>query len=243
MLLFLFGPPAVGKMTVGRAICARTPFRLFHNHMTIEPLVETFGHGTPQFNPLNEEFRRRVLEEAAAGGIDLVFTVVWGLDLEEDLALTKSYVDIFGGDVAFVELRSDLGTRLARNHTAERLADKRSKRDLAWSDDNVRAMDTHLMASERPSIADESLARAAAYVGSTADSGCPSAAASWVSRWKTSSKNSQDSSGEPSEANSCAISACQRRLTSVAATLAWAASRSSDSQYPTSRPSSRRCNE
>ena len=158
MLLFLFGPPAVGKMTVGRAICARTPFRLFHNHMTIEPLVETFGHGTPQFNTLNEEFRRRVLEEAAAGGIDLVFTVVWGLDLEEDLALTKSYVDIFGGDVAFVELRSDLGTRLARNHTAERLADKRSKRDLAWSDDNVRAMDTHLMASERPSIADEILA-------------------------------------------------------------------------------------
>ena len=160
MLLFLFGPPAVGKMTVGRAICARTPFRLFHNHMTIEPLVETFGHGTPQFNTLNEEFRRRVLEEAAAGGIDLVFTVVWGLDLEEDLALTKSYVDIFGGDVAFVELRSDLGTRLARNHTAERLADKRSKRDLAWSDDNVRAMDTHLMASERPSIADEILALA-----------------------------------------------------------------------------------
>ena len=140
MLLFLFGPPAVGKMTVGRAICARTPFRLFHNHMTIEPLVETFGHGTPQFNTLNEEFRRRVLEEAAAGGIDLVFTVVWGLDLEEDLALTKSYVDIFGGDVAFVELRSDLGTRLARNHTAERLADKRSKRDLAWSDENVRAI-------------------------------------------------------------------------------------------------------
>ncbi|MFT3887774.1 MAG: AAA family ATPase [Arachnia sp.] len=157
MLLFLFGPPAVGKMTVGRAVCARTGFRLFHNHMTIEPLVETFGHGSPQFNVLNEEFRRRVLEEAAAGGIDLLFTIVWGLDLAEDLELTKNNIAIFDGDVAFVELRADLDTRLNRNHTPERLADKRSKRDLAWSDENVRSMDVHLMTSVRPSIADELL--------------------------------------------------------------------------------------
>ncbi|HMR48739.1 MAG TPA: hypothetical protein PKE40_05690 [Arachnia sp.] len=154
----LFGPPAVGKMTVGRAVCARTDFRLFHNHMTIEPLAETFGHGSPQFHRLNDAFRRQVLEEAAAGGIDLLFTFVWGLELDDDLALTKSYLEIFDGDVAFVELRAGLDTRLARNHTPERLADKRSKRDLTWSDDNVRSMEQHLMSSEHPSIADELLA-------------------------------------------------------------------------------------
>ncbi len=158
VLLMLFGPPAVGKMTVGRAVCARTDFRLFHNHMTIEPLAETFGHGSPQFHRLNDAFRRQVLEEAAAGGIDLLFTFVWGLELDDDLALTKSYLEIFDGDVAFVELRAGLDTRLARNHTPERLADKRSKRDLTWSDDNVRSMEQHLMSSEHPSIADELLA-------------------------------------------------------------------------------------
>lgn len=106
VLLMLFGPPAVGKMTVGRALCARTNFRLFHNHMTIEPLIETFGYGTPQFNRLNDAFRRQVFEEAAAGGIDLVFTVVWGLNLEEDRDWVKGCVEIFDGDVVFVELPS-----------------------------------------------------------------------------------------------------------------------------------------
>lgn len=142
MLLLLFGPPAVGKMTVGRAITQASPFRLFHNHMTIEPLLETFGFGTPAFNTLNTEFRRRVLEEAAAHEIDLVFSVVWALDCADDLRLMESYVQIFDGDAAFVELRADLDTRLQRNRTEERLLHKGSKRDVDWSDNNVREMES-----------------------------------------------------------------------------------------------------
>ena len=48
-LLLVIGPPAAGKMTVGRAVCERAGFRLFHNHHTIEPLLEIFGFGTPPF--------------------------------------------------------------------------------------------------------------------------------------------------------------------------------------------------
>lgn len=141
MLLLIFGPPAVGKMTVGRAITRAGRFRLFHNHMTIEPLLETFGFGTPAFNTLNAEFRRRVLEEAASHGIDLVFSLVWALDCADDLRMMQSYVDIFEGDVAFVELRAGLATRLERNRTAERLMHKASKRDVEWSDANVRELE------------------------------------------------------------------------------------------------------
>lgn len=128
-------------MTVGRAIADSSRFRLFHNHMTIEPLLETFGYGTPPFNTLNAEFRRRVLEESAAHGVDLVFTIVWALDSADDLALVSSYVDIFDGDVAFVELRADLPTRLGRNRTESRLLHKASKRDVEWSDSNVRELE------------------------------------------------------------------------------------------------------
>jgi hypothetical protein len=141
MLLVLFGPPAVGKMTIGRAIAANSSFRLFHNHMTIEPLLETFGYASPPFHTLNKEFRRRVMEEAATHGVDLIFTVVWALDSQDDRVEMESYVDIFE-DVAFVELRADLDTRLARNRTEERLLHKASKRNVEWSDDNVRQMDT-----------------------------------------------------------------------------------------------------
>lgn len=43
-LVFLIGDAAVGKMTVGQELMKRTGLRLFHNHMTIEPVLEIFGY-------------------------------------------------------------------------------------------------------------------------------------------------------------------------------------------------------
>ena len=125
-LLVVFGPPAVGKTTVGRAVCARSDFRLFHNHHTIEPLHEIFGQDSPAFGILNAEFRRRVIEEAAANDLRLVFTTVWNLAGERDATyirgLVAPYVDR-GLPVRFVELYADLGTRLGRNGGPDRLAE------------------------------------------------------------------------------------------------------------------------
>ena len=147
-LLVIFGPPSVGKMTVGRAVAARRDFRLFHNYAVLEPVLEVFDYGTEPFNRLLGEFRGRVIEEAAASGTDLVLTYVWGLELEEDArwvaARTAPYVDR-GAEVAFVELCADLDTRLQRNRTEHRLTEKRSKRDVEWSDDNVRELEQHVM--------------------------------------------------------------------------------------------------
>ena len=41
--LFLIGDTAVGKMTVGQKLMIITGLRLFHDHMTIEPVIEIFG--------------------------------------------------------------------------------------------------------------------------------------------------------------------------------------------------------
>jgi len=43
-VLFLIGNAAVGKMTVGQELIKITGLRLFHNHMTIEPVIERFGY-------------------------------------------------------------------------------------------------------------------------------------------------------------------------------------------------------
>jgi shikimate kinase len=40
--VLIFGPPAVGKMTVGHEVAQRTGFKLFHNHLSIEPLLGIF---------------------------------------------------------------------------------------------------------------------------------------------------------------------------------------------------------
>ena len=42
-LVFIIGSGAVGKMTVGQELMKITDLRLFHNHMTIEPVIEIFG--------------------------------------------------------------------------------------------------------------------------------------------------------------------------------------------------------
>ena len=160
-LLFVFGPPAVGKMTVGRAIADASGFRLFHNHHVIEPLLDVFEFETPEFQTLLTEFRQRVLEEAAAADVDLVFTLVWGLDLPEDAAAMRRHLAPFidaGRRIVMVELYADLETRLARNGTAYRLSEKKSKRDLAWSDDNVRELERYQMNTGAPSPADEVIA-------------------------------------------------------------------------------------
>ncbi|KRE91819.1 AAA family ATPase [Arthrobacter sp. Soil764] len=147
-LLVIFGPPAVGKMTVGREIARRSNFRLFHNHTLIEPLLEVFDYGTPPFTRLLNEWRAGVVQEAAMSGTDLLFTFVWGLELQADADDLTRYIRPYvekGADVAFVELSADLNTRLRRNRTELRLAEKRSKRDVEWSDANVREMERFLM--------------------------------------------------------------------------------------------------
>lgn len=143
-LVVVLGPPAVGKMTVGRAICEASDFRLFHNHHTIEPLAEVFGWGTPPFDALKDDLRVRVIDAAAAHGVRLVFTFVWPVDEEADAEVVRRYLAPYvdrGLRVSFVELYAGLETRLARNVQADRIAAKPSKADLAWSDAHVRESD------------------------------------------------------------------------------------------------------
>ena len=151
-LLIVTGPPAVGKMTVGRAVADRSSFRLFHNHHTIEMLLDVFDYGTPSFRTLNSEFRRRVIEEAAESGTDLVFTYVWGMDAASEAEYLERLVEPYDGHVAVVELVAGLETRLARNRTEHRLAEKKSKRNVDWSDANVLELEAEHRMTSSPGL-------------------------------------------------------------------------------------------
>jgi len=135
--VFVVGPPAVGKMTVGQALQERTGLRLFHNHLSIEAVLPVFEFGSPPFSRLVDGFRTRVLEEAAASDLPgLIFTYVWAFDEPADLEFVcrmKSIFEVRGGRTVFVELQADLETRLERNVTENRLSRKPSKRDPALS--------------------------------------------------------------------------------------------------------------
>ena len=162
--VLVFGPPAVGKMTVGHELAKLTGYKLFHNHMTVEPVLDIFPFGSPPFGRLVGEFRRRIIEEAVQVGLPgLVFTLVWGLELPADAETVASYAEIVesaGGRVSFVELYADLDERLVRNRTEFRLAEKRSKRDLEFSHGNVLDLEENYVMNTGggPTLAEQVLA-------------------------------------------------------------------------------------
>jgi hypothetical protein len=141
----IFGPPAVGKMTVGAELAQRTGFKLFHNHMTIDLVLNFFPFGHPQFSKLVGEFRHRIFEEVATSDLPgLIFTYVWALNDPADKAEIDAYTALFrqqGGGVFFVELAAEQSERLMRNSTEFRLAHKPSKRNIVRSQHNLVAAD------------------------------------------------------------------------------------------------------
>jgi len=150
-LVLIVGPPAVGKMTVGAALAARTGLRLFHNHRTIDLVLPFFAFGSPPFGRLVTEFRRRILEEVASSDLPgLIFTYVWAFDQASDDAEVEAYSAIFkqrGGSVFYVELQASQEVRLNRNETEFRLAEKPFKRDLVQSRRQLISLDDYQLDS------------------------------------------------------------------------------------------------
>ena len=134
-LLFLIGDAAVGKMTVGQELMKITDLRLFHNHMTIEPVIEIFG----QFHGKTVQRLREVIFEdfAASDCYGMIFTYMCAFDMQPDLDYMVHVSDIFekhGAEVYYAELVAPQEVRLQRNATENRLKHKPSKRDIEFSD-------------------------------------------------------------------------------------------------------------
>jgi AAA domain len=152
-LVFIIGPPAVGKMTVGHELARRTGLKLFHNHQTIDLILPFFAFGSPPFGRLVGEFRRRIFEEVASSDLPgMIFTYVWAFDLAADDATVEEYSAIFrarGGRVVYVELEATQEERLRRNETEFRLAAKPFKRDLAASRQQLLELDDKYQLNSR----------------------------------------------------------------------------------------------
>ena len=137
-LVFILGDAAVGKMTVGQELMKITDLRLFHNHMTIEPVLEIMGHFDGQLiNDMRELIFQRF---AASENYGLIFTYLMAFDMQSDwdyLEHVKSIFAPYGTEFCYVELVAPQEVRLQRNQTENRLKHKPSKRDLEVSDQRL----------------------------------------------------------------------------------------------------------
>ena len=149
-LVIIFGPPASGKMTIGKKLAEMTGFKLLHNHISIELALQFFEHGTSGFKKLNEFFRRKIMEEVALSDLPgLIFTYVWDFKQDQDKPYVEKFCDIFreqGREIFYVELFCELKERLIRNRTTKRISEKPSKQDLLLSEKRLLQIEkNHIM--------------------------------------------------------------------------------------------------
>ena len=137
-LVFILGDAAVGKMTVGQALIKITDLRLFHNHMTIEPVIEIFGkYDSKTINELRELIFTNF---AASNNYGMIFTLMMAFDQKSDwdyLEHIKNIFSPYGTEFYYVELIASQEIRLERNATENRLKNKPSKRDLITSNQRL----------------------------------------------------------------------------------------------------------
>jgi hypothetical protein len=136
--VFIIGDAAVGKMTIGQELMKITDLRLFHNHMTIEPVLQIFG--TFETNTINEMRDVIFRNFAASDRYGMIYTLMMDFDLPSEweyLEHVKGIFEPYGTDFYYVELIAPQEIRLKRNVTENRLNNKPSKRDIDFSNQRL----------------------------------------------------------------------------------------------------------
>lgn len=137
-LVFIIGDAAVGKMTVGQELMKITGLRLFHNHMTIEPVIEIFGRCDRK---TITEMRDLIFSNfAASENYGMIFTLMMDFDMPSEWEYLEHIKEIFepyGTEFFYVELIAPQEIRLKRNISENRLKHKASKRDIEISNQRL----------------------------------------------------------------------------------------------------------
>ena len=104
-LIFLYGPPAVGKLTVAKELSKILGLPLVDIHSIINPLAQVFGWKHPERKRLGDKFRLELFEAAAKEKISLITTFGGGGKYYDGfIQQVKHLVEAQGGQVLFVRL-------------------------------------------------------------------------------------------------------------------------------------------
>jgi chloramphenicol 3-O-phosphotransferase len=104
-VIFLHGPAAAGKYTIGSLLSTLVDMPLFHNHLVVDAVKALFEFGTEPFIELREEMWLAAFRVAANAGQSFIFT--FNPEVTVDVQLVprlQQCVAHAGGQIMFVEL-------------------------------------------------------------------------------------------------------------------------------------------
>lgn len=122
-VIFLYGPPASGKYTIGKIVAKKLDIPLFHNHLTVDLVGSLFAFGTPEFIAMREKIWVDAFESAASAGHSFVFTFNPENTVEPS-SLEKLHFAVSGnaGEIIYAELvcsEEEIEKRLADERRGE----------------------------------------------------------------------------------------------------------------------------
>lgn len=120
-VVFVYGPPAVGKLTIASLLAGRTGFKLSHNHAIIDAVLAVFDYGSTPFRDLVNRFREQIIETAVREGVDFVMTYGYVTEEASTIARYVELVEANGGSLAFVQLKASPRTLAGRVALPSRL--------------------------------------------------------------------------------------------------------------------------
>ena len=118
-------------MTVGQELAKITSLRLFHNHMTIEPVYELFGDKNKHWKTIGR-LRQVFFEDFAESDLyGMIYTRA--LDFGDpknydSIAEIAAIFERYNSEICYAELYAPLEIRLQRNTSENRYKHKPSKK-------------------------------------------------------------------------------------------------------------------
>lgn len=122
-IVFIYGPVAVGKLTVAREVEKLTGLPLFHNHLIVDAVGAVFPFGSEAFIRLRESFWIQTFVEAARSDRSLVFTFAPEPTVDSGFPdRVRRAIAPFGGSVVFIALKVSRDEQERRLTNPSRLA-------------------------------------------------------------------------------------------------------------------------
>ena len=106
-IIFLYGRPGVGKLTVGEHLTAETGFSLLHNHAVVDLTTSLFPFGTPAFVSLREHLWHTCVQAALnsrMAGVIMTFAPEETVT-DNFIPSLQKRVATGGGTIHFIELQ------------------------------------------------------------------------------------------------------------------------------------------